>query len=341
MSVTILDIAEASGKSFSTVSRALNDHPKISDKTKIEIRQLAEQMGYRPSFAGQVLKKGCTNILAMIVPNLSDPFYAEFIRYFKANAGRAGYDVVIYDYEMKPELEIKYLENILTGYCDGVAAFITSFEHTGSIVERLWNAHIPLVAIGTPDSDRIHYDLVNLDTRDALKQIFHELHRQGKRHLAFIQERMAETTLARVRSHILQRLQDLPLKFDEEHDLYCTSASTLSPAEDGYETGCRIFKENSAIDAVMTWHGALAYGVQRAAAEVGKRIPEDVALIACDHTWVTQYAPFPIYSLDQRLDLMAQEAFAIIQNRLRNKSKWEKPQRRIIDACNDWALGKF
>ncbi len=331
MAVTILDIAKASGKSFPTVSRALNDHPEISTKTKEEIRALAERMGYRPSFAGKALKKGCTRILSVIVPDLSDPFYAEFIRCFKANAGCNGYDVVIYDYEIKPELELRYLEMMLTGCCDGVAAFITSFEHTGDVVERLWNARIPLVAIGTPESERIHYDLVNVALGKALSEIFQELYQQGKRHLAFVQERMSEATLERVRSHILQRWQNIPLEFDPVRDLYCASASTFSQAEDGYLVGCRIFRENPGVDTVMTWHGAQAYGVQRAAVEAGKRIPEDVALIACDHTWVTRYAPFPIYSLDQRLERLAAETCSIIQSRLQDKN-WEAPLRRIVTA---------
>ena len=58
MAVTIMDIAKASGKSYPTVSRAMNDHPKISEKTKREIRAVAAKLGYRPSFAGTALKKG-------------------------------------------------------------------------------------------------------------------------------------------------------------------------------------------------------------------------------------------------------------------------------------------
>ncbi|NMA43152.1 MAG: LacI family transcriptional regulator [Oligosphaeraceae bacterium] len=334
MAVTILDIAKASGKSFPTVSRALNNHPKISAKTKKEIRALADRMGYRPSFAGKALKKGCTGILSVIVPDLSDPFYAEFIRCFKAHAGDNGYDVVIYDYEVKPELELQYLEMMLTGCCDGVAAFITCFEHTGNVVEHLWNARIPLVAIGTPDSKQIHYDLVNLEFGKALSQILQEQYRRGKRHLAFVQERMSETTLARVKTHILQRLQDMPLEFKPERDLYCSSANVRSQAEDGYLVGCRIFKENPKVDTILAWHGVQAYGIQRAAVEAGKRIPEDVALIACDRTWVTQYAPFPVYSMDQRLEQLAMEACSIIQTRLQN-ANWDTPLRRIVTVQNE------
>ncbi len=331
MAVTILDIAKASGKSFPTVSRALNDHPKISVKTKQEIWALAGKMGYRPSFAGKVLKNGFTRILSVIVPDLADPFYAEFVRCFKADAADNGYDVVVYDYEMKRDLESRYLEMMLTGCCDGVAAFVTSFEHTAVCVNRLWEARIPLVAIGTPDHSQVHYDGVNVDSREALNRIFGELHRRGKRNLAFVFGRMSEALFAQVKEYMIPTLKDLPLQFDAERNFYCAAENGTSQAEDGYRIGCEIFARNPAIDTIMTWHGVQAYGIQRAAQEAGKRIPEDVALIARDNTWVTRYAAFPMAALDQRLDQVAKEAFAIIKERLRNK-EWQEPFRRIVKA---------
>ena len=107
MAVTIMDIAKASGKSYPTVSRAMNDHPKISEKTKREIRAVAAKLGYRPSFAGTALKKGRTSTFSIIVPDLADPYYAKFISFFKHAAQEKELDVVVYDYELRPDLERK------------------------------------------------------------------------------------------------------------------------------------------------------------------------------------------------------------------------------------------
>ena len=73
MAVTIMDIAKASGKSYPTVSRAMNDHPKISEKTKREIRAVAAKLGYRPSYSGTALKKARTSTFSIIVRDLADP----------------------------------------------------------------------------------------------------------------------------------------------------------------------------------------------------------------------------------------------------------------------------
>lgn len=187
MAVTIMDIAKASGKSYPTVSRAMNDHPKISEKTKREIRAVAAKLGYRPSFAGTALKKGRTSTFSIIVPDLADPYYAKFISFFNHAAQEKEFDVVVYDYERRPDLERKYLERMMSGCCDGAAAFITSFLHTHDLVEELWNARIPLAAIGTPHefAENAKYDWGSIDTDSSVLKILRHLKRQeiGRAHV--------------------------------------------------------------------------------------------------------------------------------------------------------------
>ena len=194
MAVTIMDIAKASGKSYPTVSRAMNDHPKISEKTKREIRAVAAKLGYRPSFAGTALKKGRTSTFSIIVPDLADPYYAKFISFFKHAAQEKEFDVVVYDYERRPDLERKYLERMMSGCCDGAAAFITSFLHTHDLVEDLWNARIPLAAIGTPHefAENAKYDWGSIDTDSSVLKILRHLKRQGRRRLVCLQEPQPE-----------------------------------------------------------------------------------------------------------------------------------------------------
>ena len=133
MPITILDIAKASGKSYPTVSRALNNHPKISTKTTAEIKKIALEMGYRPSFAGTMLKSGKTNIISVIVPTLANPFYAKLVRSIEERAFLESYNTVIYDFDLNPELERKYLDRMLTRCCDGIITSLSSFEHVSGI----------------------------------------------------------------------------------------------------------------------------------------------------------------------------------------------------------------
>ena len=143
MTTTILDIAEASGKSYATVSRALNNNPRISKETTDRIKKLASKMGYRPSFAGRMLQSGKTNTISVIVPQLTNPVYAKFATAIKKRALLESYDTVIYDFELTPQLERNYLEKMLTRCCDGLITSLSSFEHTGDIFSKLWETRVP------------------------------------------------------------------------------------------------------------------------------------------------------------------------------------------------------
>src|SRR5215211_7651893 len=78
--VTIRDVAAKLGLSAMTVSLALRDHPRISLETKQRIRAAMDKLGYRPNPVARALATGKSNLLGVIVPNSSDPYYAEVIR---------------------------------------------------------------------------------------------------------------------------------------------------------------------------------------------------------------------------------------------------------------------
>ncbi len=338
--VKIQDIARIVGKSYATVSRALNGNPRINAKTRKEICAIAEQMGYRPSFVGKALREGCTRILSVLVPDLADPFYSDFIHGIRVNAAQDGYDVVIYDYGRSSDLETRYLEMMLCGCCDGVIAFITSFEHTKEIVKRYWDSKIPLVAVGTPDTREIDYDLITVNLLPGLSEIISLLSKNGRKHPAYILESMASETLARVRSFILERWSNPPADFEPQKDLYCLPPSGVSQAEDGYNMAKRILREKPETDVILTWHAVQAYGVARAVIEEGLRVPENIVLVTCDHTWITNFAPCPLITLDQHLFELAAKAWQMMKTRLQNKDEWLPPQRTVIQATVA-KLGEF
>lgn len=334
MAATILDIAKASGKSYPTVSRALNDHPKISGKTKELIRKVAAELNYRPSFAGTALKKGRTGILSVIVPDLADPFYSEFISGFKKEAHTADYDVVVYDYETSPDLERRCLERMLRGSCDGVVAFITSFKHTADLVERIWNARIPMIAIGTRHQENLHYDHIAVDMRESFKRIFTQLRRESKTEVAFISTNMSDETFANVYSYMRELLENCKIELDLSH-AFRSGEDSNCQAQNGLLAANEVFEKFESVDIILAWNGYQSYGIIQSAIAYGRKIPEDLALIVRDDTWISRYSTFPVYAINQRLDLMAKECFSTMIKRLKSlneEGKWSRPIRNVILA---------
>ena len=93
--ITIKDIAEKAGVSYATVSRALNNRPDVSEKTRMQIIELAQSMGYQPNAIARSLVKRKSEIIALIVPDVSNPFFADITMAVHAAAEKAGYTTMV------------------------------------------------------------------------------------------------------------------------------------------------------------------------------------------------------------------------------------------------------
>lgn len=328
MAVTILDIAKATGKSYPTVSRALNDHPKISSGTRELIRAAADRLGYRRSFAGTALKTGRTGVLAVIVPNLLNPFYAEFLRCFKDAA--LGYDVMAYDYELCREKESKALERLLTGFCDGAAAFISDLNTNSEVVERIHRMRIPLVTVGTAEYQKHPVDYVGLENaslpafNSQLVELIKLLRRRGRRQAVFLAGMSSLTNLDQVAKVTEEKFSELGFDFQIKRDFLRLDKSSGNPARDGYELARRRFAEHPQTDLFYVWDCIQTYGVLCAAARAGKVCGVDFDLISSDYTWVTEYSSVPFYAINQPLPEMTAACFDFIRRRL--AGDWKSPQ---------------
>ena len=332
MPVTILDIARAAGKSYPTVSRALNDHPKISAKTKAEIRAVAARLGYRPSFAGTALKKGKTATFSVLVPDLADPFYADFIHYFRKSAGENGFDTVVYDYERDSGQERRCLERMLTGCCDGTAAFLTSFRHTHDLVEALWNARIPLTAIGTPHmfAGNTHYDWCSVDTSSSLLKILRKLKQQGKKHFVRLLPSYPEEINALLAAELREILHRSGFASSDSsiHPLHTQSSDQ---AEEGLAATLDLLEHHPETDVIHAMNGFQAYGVLLAAHRKGRTVPDDLAVIVNDDTWIGRCSVTPLFRIDQCPALLAAGTVKNLCER-NNAERWEAPRRFLVES---------
>ena len=333
MPVTILDIAKATGKSFSTVSRALSASGRISEETRRLIQEAAHRMGYHPSFAGTALQKGRTNTLGVLVPEIGTPFYADVIHYLQEYAAEDGFDISIFTYDFDPVKERRCLKKLLTGICDGVVGFPTSMEHIGAEVETLWQAHVPFVGIGLPDSDKfpVCYDRVNVDRTEATLEILAILKRHGKRHIVKVEEQITCELSKHMEQGFLWCLNEAGFPHDAANTFHHTFPVSNFAAREGMEMIQQIFAAYPDTDVIFAWNGPQLYGMLAGLRTLNRRVPEDLMFVTCDDTWLTHYAPVPVLSIDQRLDLVVRRAYDMFFDRIKSK-KWNPPRSEFVTA---------
>ncbi|WP_020530421.1 LacI family DNA-binding transcriptional regulator [Flexithrix dorotheae] len=143
--VTITEIALQLGISHSTVSRALNDNPRISEKTKEKVRRLAEELGYFSNSMANLLSKGQSKIVGVIVPDITINFFAKVIKGIQDTLQKEGYSIFLFNTGESLEKEKEAINTCLKHRVDGVLAAISIQTQKFNHFEKLLKYEVPLV----------------------------------------------------------------------------------------------------------------------------------------------------------------------------------------------------
>lgn len=270
--VTIKDIARELGVSPSTVSRALKDHPDISEETRRHVRELADRMKYKPNAIALSLKNRKSNVVGVIIPQIVHYFFSSVISGIEEVAGKYGYSVMIAQSNELFDKEVEAMAALADGRIDGLLISISKetvkYEHLRQFKEE----GIEIVFFDrVPDefkSDSVVID----DFQGALKAVQHLIDGGHKRilHLAGPQTRLIGRK--RLKGY-LQALENNRIPFDEKLVVPCDSFdAALNMMPELVSSGLQF-------DAVFTVNDFTAAGVIQALKKLGKSVPEDMAVV--------------------------------------------------------------
>ncbi|MEO6682607.1 MAG: LacI family DNA-binding transcriptional regulator [Ginsengibacter sp.] len=182
---TLKEIAKKLNFSVSTVSRALNNHPSIGLRTTAQVQKLAKEMGYEPNRMALLFKQQKTNILGVILPNLSEEFFSQAINGIENIARENDYSVLIGQSHDKLEDEIKLCAAMKNQRVDGVIASITKYTENLSHFDELKKYNIPVVFFDrVPESNNVHKVASNFTT--STRQAVEFLIAQGHKRIGII-----------------------------------------------------------------------------------------------------------------------------------------------------------
>ncbi len=183
--VTIHDIARLLHISASTVSRALNDHPRISKKTKEKVRQKAAELNYQPNMVATNLRSGKSKIIGIIIPRINRYFFSSVIGGIEEVASSAGYKIMIMQSDESYKKEIENVYALLNARVDGILVSISietrKFDHFELVKKR----GLPLIFFDRSINDSRFSNVGINDYSGALKAVQH-LISQGYRRIAHL-----------------------------------------------------------------------------------------------------------------------------------------------------------
>lgn len=276
MRTRLKDVAELAGVSVKTVSNVVNGYAHVRSETRERVQRAIDQLGYRPNLSARSLRGGRSGVIALAVPELDVPYFAELARHIVTIAGRSGLTVLIDQTEGDAEQERLVVSGIRDQLIDGLILnplALTEDDLAGR------SDSTPLVLLG----ERIHGDIADhvvIDNVRAARDATAHLVDLGRRRIAAIGAQSAPsgmTAILRERGYRAQ-LREAGLEVDER---------LLQPAPnfhraDGYAAMQRLLALTEPPDAVFCFNDLLALGAMRALAEADIRVPEDVAVIGFD-----------------------------------------------------------
>lgn len=275
MSGTIRDVAARAGVSVATVSRVVNHNPhRVSPATRRRVLSAVRALGYRANIIAQGLKQRRTRTVALIVPDISNPFFPAIARGIEDVAQQRGYAVLLCNTYEDLARERAYLELLRTRMIDGLI-FATVGSNTRHL-RSLRRERLPVVLVAR-DVDGVPIDAVFVDNFRGEFEATSHLIRLGHRRIAHVAGPGSLHVASERRRGYLRALEDAGVT---RHEAIVVEGDFS--AEGGRQAVQTLLDRHIRFTALAAANDLMAIGAMEALRHAGKRVPDDVAVVGFD-----------------------------------------------------------
>ena len=316
---TIKVIAERGGVSVTTVSRVLSGQAekyRISKKTEELVTRLADELHYEPNMLARSLRLKQTFTIGMIVPDISNPFFASIARYVEIESRTAGYSVIVCDSQEETKLEEESLKVLEMRKVDGM--IICPVGRESKNIVKVSKSNIPIVIVDRYFPELNLSCVVSDNYHGAIQAVNHFIGK-GHRKIAFIQG-LSDTSVnkERVKGYIdAHKQNDLPVNesFIVGEDF---------GEQNGYIGAKILLNGTECPTAIFGGSNLISLGAIRAISEEGLSIPDDISLIAFDDQPYFDFLTTPVTSVRQKKEELGKIAITLLFSELSGHSTSDK-----------------
>ena len=316
---TIYDIAKALNITAATVSRALNNNPRISADTKKMVLETAAELNYKPNRLAMALKSGKSKNVGVVVPYINRSFFSNVIHGIEEELNPMGYNVIICQTHEDAKKEADVLQNLLNAQVDGILISASrqtkGTEHYNQILRK----NVPLIFFDRKLNVR-GANSVTLDDYEGAYQATQHLIDQGCTKIAhFTVDRYLEIYENRFHGY-KQALKDNNIAFDENYIV-----TLESDIEAGKDAAKKLMELPTPPDAIFSASDPGALGAIQYLKGIGLQIPKDFCVVGFSNEPFTQFMELTISTVDQSPLLMGKTAAKVFLEQMgANTVKIEK-----------------
>lgn len=315
---TIIDVARRAGVSKSTVSRVLRDEGLVSEEARQRVLAAAQEMGYHPNALAGSLRTRRTHTIALVIPDITNPFFPEIARGAQKAADARGYSVLLGNTDWTERRERDFLSVASRYRVDGILINPARIS-----ARALKQVGCPVVVLGNREPYR-EFDIVGSDTRAALYLAVDHLLDVGRRRIMLIggpaDNPATEKRVAAYRAALAARA--IPEPADA---IVYTEFSTAG----GYEAVQRILPRSASPIALICSNDLIALGALSALQDHGVQVPAEVAVIGIDNIDAAAVTCPSLTTIAKPKTRIGEEAADLLIDRIEGKEAGP-PQLRLL-----------
>lgn len=304
---TIKDVAARAGISYTTVSHVVNGTRPVSDQVRRKVEAAIAELGYVPSGVARSLRARATGTLGLLVPNASNPYFAELARGIEDHAERNGYSVILCNSDDDIDKQLRYLRVLLERRIDGL--IVATVASDAAFAQALANLQVPLVLVDR-SLEGVNADQLRVDHEQGAYLATRHLLELGHRRIVCIGG-PASTQVAQLRAAGYQRaLDEAGVAAQAVVDCPFTS-----PA--GHAAAQMLLAAEPRPTAIFAGNDMIALGVLRAAAERGLQVPQQLSVVGFDDIEVSRYLHPALTTVGQCIGALGEQVAARLLERIR------------------------
>jgi LacI family transcriptional regulator len=304
--VTISNIAKELNITPATVSRALSNHPKISEKTKSSVQKVAHRLNYRPNKIASSLRSGKTFMIGVIIPSAEINFFGSVVHGIERIANANGYNILMYQSNESYEHEVKGIETLLAARVDGILVSIAKNTFNYAHFLEVKNRNVPIAFFDRANDDINIPSVVIDDYRGAFMATEH-LISQGYKNIAHVTgPQHIKVFYDRLKGY-MAALQANHMKISQE--LIYTGNISI---EAGRKASAYFLSLPHPPDAAFAAEDFTALGMIKEMKANKIKIPEDFGIIGFANELYGEHITPTLSTIDQQTVRMGTEAFRLL-----------------------------
>lgn len=291
---TIKDVAQKAGVTVTTVSRILNNRGYIGEETRRKVQKVMEELDYHPNEIARSLFRKKSNMIGIIIPTVSHPFFSELSNYIEYYAYNSGYKILLCNSQLDRTKEKEYVDMLKRHKVDGIIMGSHTLE-----VDEYVNLNLPVVSLERCIAEDIPY--VSADNYEGGRLATNLLIEKGCKKIAHICGSLRLNLLANKRS---EAFIDIVRKKDIEHVVVQTELNSFDLNQDEILIHS-LLMDYPDIDGLFASSDIKAAYAIKACYQLKKKVPESIKIVGFDDVKIASIIVPQISTIKQPIEEMS------------------------------------